>query len=82
MKAKIFMVLTAIFTMAMSVVAYAAPPTNQFTQLFTDLDLTGPLQSIVNGVSGQVTDLIPIGIGIVLVIAIPRVISRVVRAFI
>jgi hypothetical protein len=49
---------------------------------FPDIDLTGPMQAIVDGASDLVVGLIPIGIGIILVLAIPRIISRVVRSFI
>ena len=52
------------------------------TTMFNNLDLTAPMTDIVAGVTGQVTDLIPIGIGIILVMAVPRIVSRIINAFV
>jgi hypothetical protein len=58
------------------------PNPSAITQMFTNLNLTEPLQDIVAGVSGQVTSLIPVGIGIVLVLAVPRIVRRIIGSFI
>lgn len=50
-------------------------------EIWDGIDLAGPLGAMVDGVGDQVIALIPVGIGILFVLAIPRIIRRVVNTF-
>lgn len=50
--------------------------------LFEGISLSGSLNAILEGVSGQVTELLPIGVSLMGVLAAPRIIKRVLGTFI
>jgi len=50
--------------------------------IFTGLSLDVALSALVAGVTAQVTMLVPIGIGLTFVLAMPRIIKKVVSSFI
>ena len=45
------------------------------------IDLTAPLTEMVNGAGEQITSLLPIGIGLMFAIAVPRILRRVINTF-
>lgn len=79
---KIFAVVFALAcTAAMSVTAMASTP-SVVTEIFSGINLTTVFQDLATAIGGQVTALIPIGIGIIFILAIPRIIRRLVNTFI
>jgi len=50
--------------------------------IFDGIDLAPAFQTIVDFVGDQVTALIPIGIGLVLLLAVPRIVRRLINTFI
>jgi len=49
--------------------------------IWATIDLTAPLEAMVTGAGNQVAQLLPIGIGLMFVLAIPRIIRRVINTF-
>jgi hypothetical protein len=52
------------------------------TEIWNEIQLANAFNAFLEGVSDQVATLLPMGVGIMLVLAIPRVIKRVVGTFI
>jgi hypothetical protein len=46
------------------------------------LDLVPSLQGFISDASGMVTDLLPVGVGLILVLAAPRIVRRIIGAFV
>ena len=46
------------------------------------IDLAGAFGEIMTSVGGLVTSILPIGVGIMLVFAVPRIVRRIVSAFV
>ena len=51
------------------------------TDLWTNIDLTNAFQVMIEGAGGQVAMILPIGIGLFFVLAIPRIVRRVLATF-
>ena len=47
-----------------------------------DLDLVPALQGFITDATGMITDLLPIGVGLILVMAAPRIVRRIIGAFV
>ncbi|MCL2188082.1 MAG: hypothetical protein FWC16_03410 [Defluviitaleaceae bacterium] len=52
------------------------------TGIFGDLNLVPALQSFVSDASGMIVELLPVGVGLILVLAAPRIVRRIVGAFV
>jgi hypothetical protein len=46
------------------------------------LDLVPALTGFISDATGMITDLLPIGVGLILVLAAPRIVRRIIGAFV
>ena len=51
------------------------------TDIWNQIQLNNALEAMVTGAGNQVAELLPIGIGLMFVLAIPRIIRRVINTF-
>jgi len=51
------------------------------SDIWNQIQLNNALQDMVSGAGDQVAALLPIGIGLMFVLAIPRIVRRVLNAF-
>jgi len=58
------------------------PTTSAVTEMFSSLNLTSVMTDVMTGVTGQVTALLPIGIGIILALSLPSIAKGIIRSFI
>jgi len=80
-KAALFAVVTAILTLGMSVFAFASDPV-VVTSPLEDLDLIPHMNAFISDATGIIMGLVPIAIGLLLVLAVPRIVRRIIGAFV
>jgi hypothetical protein len=81
MKKKIVLAvaITVVLVVAMAVPAMASTTTPVIT--LPTLDLTEIFEAITTWVGGQIVMLIPLGIGLTILLASPRIVRRIIGAF-
>jgi hypothetical protein len=55
--------------------------TSVFETVFSGIDLVPAMNGVAAGVGAQLADIVPIGVGLMLVFAIPRIVQRLIGAF-
>ena len=46
------------------------------------VDLVGQMEALVSGVTSQITQILPLGIGLIFILAVPRIVRRIINTFI
>jgi len=49
--------------------------------IWNNVDLVSPMETMVSGATDQITQLLPIGIGLIFALAIPRIVRHVINSF-
>ena len=49
--------------------------------IWAHVDLVTPMEQMVSGVGQQISELLPIGIGLIFLMAIPRIVRHVINSF-
>ena len=49
--------------------------------IWSNVDLVTPMNTMVEGATNQISQLLPIGIGLIFAMAIPRIVRHVINAF-
>ena len=49
--------------------------------IWNSVDLVGNMEAMVSGASGQIADALPVGVGLIFVLAIPRIVRHVINSF-
>ena len=49
--------------------------------VWNHVDLVGPMEALVSGATEQISQMLPLGIGLIFVLAIPRIVRQVINSF-
>ena len=49
--------------------------------IWTHVDLVSPMETMVSGATSQIAALLPIGIGLIFALAVPRIVKHVINSF-
>ena len=85
MKSKLKIMFCVVLTIALSalstVTALASTPTS-VSSVISGIDLAPAMGELVTGAGALITQIIPIGVGLILLFSIPRIIRRLISTFI